>query len=185
MRSSSNANKLSRRHFLTTSVRLAAAVVVLSPLVSLASHSRYHTLSFYHTHTGERLDLTFNLKTCRPKNEKEIIHFLRDFRTGDTHPIDYRLLDTLCSLQKECGSSGTFEVISGYRSPATNKKLRNSSNGVAKKSLHMAGRAIDIRLSGVPTRKLRAKACSLQRGGVGYYAKSDFIHLDTGRVRTW
>jgi len=185
MRTPLQTNKHSRRQFLTSSARLAAGLVLLSPYASLASHSRYQTLSFYHTHTGERLDLHFNLKTCLPESEKEIIHFLRDFRTGEIHSIDYQLLDTLCSLQRACGSSGTFEVISGYRSPATNKKLRNSSKGVAKKSLHMEGRAIDIRLTGVSTRELRAKACSLQRGGVGYYAKSDFIHLDTGRVRSW
>ena len=180
-----NIKDLSRRKFIKTSVKITAGIIAASPLTSLASQSQYHKLSFYHTHTCETLDLDFNLKTCKPKKEKELVRFLRDFRTGDIHPIDHRLLDMLCRLQREFGSSGTFEVISGYRSPATNNKLRNSSNGVAKKSLHMEGRAIDIRLSDVSTKKISAKAWTLQRGGVGYYSKSDFVHLDTGRVRTW
>lgn len=110
---------------------------------------------------------------------------MRDFRTGDIHPIDTRLINMLCHLQMTSSSSGTFELISGYRSPATNMKLRQTSNGVAKKSLHMQGRAIDIRLTDVPTDKLRSIACSLKQGGVGFYPKSDFIHLDTGRTRAW
>lgn len=185
MSAASNKPNLSRRNFISTSAMLAAGIIVTAPFRGVASTSQFHTLSFYHTHTCETLDLKFNLKTCRPENEKEIVRFLRDFRTGDIHPIDYRLLDMLCRLQRKSGSSGTFEVISGYRSPATNNKLRNASSGVAKKSLHMQGRAIDIRLTDVPTKKLRTKAWSMKRGGVGYYAKSDFVHLDTGRVRTW
>ncbi len=180
-----NNTNLTRRKFISTSAKLAAGIIVAAPLASVASNSQYHTLSFYHTHTCETLDINFNLKTCRPENEKKIVRFLRDFRTGEIHTIDYRLLDMLCRLQRKSESSGTFEVISGYRSPATNKKLRNASSGVAKKSLHMEGRAIDIRLTDVPTKKLRTKAWSMKRGGVGYYAKSDFVHLDTGRVRTW
>lgn len=176
---------LSRRGFITAAAKIAAGLLVSSPITSFASPFRYHTLSFYHTHTGETLDLVFNLKTGKPEKVKRVVKFLRDFRTGDVHQIDLRLFDTLCRLQMECGSSGTFEVISGYRSPATNEKLRSKTSGVAKKSLHMEGRAIDIRLSDVPTRELGVKARSMKRGGVGYYAKSDFIHLDTGRVRSW
>ena len=180
-----NISNLSRRRFITASAGLVAGIFIASPFRSMASRTQYHSLSFYHTHTGETLNLNFNLKTCKSDNTKELYHFLRDFRTGDIHPIDIRLISMLCNLQRQVDSSGTFEVISGYRSPATNTKLHKASNGVAKKSLHMKGRAIDIRLSDVPTKKLRAVACAMQDGGVGYYAKSDFIHLDTGRFRTW
>jgi len=99
--------------------------------------------------------------------------------------MDLELLDTLAELRAMTGSRAEFQVVSGYRSPKTNEMLRNSSSGVAKRSLHMQGRAIDIRLSGYDTAKLRKAALSLGRGGVGYYARSDFIHVDTGRVRTW
>ncbi|MEE4166927.1 MAG: DUF882 domain-containing protein [Desulfocapsaceae bacterium] len=176
---------LTRRECISAAAKIVAGLIVSSPLASLATPLNYHTLSFYHTHTGETLDLVFNLKTGKPEKVKRVTHFLRDFRTGDVHSIDPRLLDMLCRLQVECCSAGTFEVISGYRSPVTNEKLRKKTNGVAKKSLHMEGRAIDIRLSDIPTRNLGAKARSLKFGGVGYYAKSDFIHVDTGRVRSW
>jgi uncharacterized protein YcbK (DUF882 family) len=178
-------HNLSRRSFITSSAVFVAGVFISVPFSGMASQPQYHSLSFLHTHTGERLNLNFNFKKCRPDNPKALYHFLRDFRTGDIHPIDPRLLDMLCRLQILVDSSGTFDVISGYRSPATNTKLQQASKGVAKKSLHMQGMAIDIRLSDVPTRKLRATACAMQEGGVGYYAKSDFIHLDTGRFRTW
>lgn len=178
-----NRTNLSRRRFITASAGIAAGIFIAAPFKSMAS--QYHSLCFYHTHTGETLNLNFNLKTCRADNTKELYHFLRDFRTGAVHPIDPRLLAMLCRLQREVDSSGTFEVISGYRSPATNTKLHKTSSGVAKKSLHMKGMAIDIRLSDVLTKKLRTTACAMQDGGVGYYAKSDFIHLDTGRFRTW
>lgn len=178
-------NNLSRRRFLTTSAGLAAGIIVAAPFTSMASVPRYHPFSFFHTHTGETLELNFDVKKRGVEKTKEFFHFLRDFRTGDIHPIDTQLLDILYRLQKETNSSGTFEVISGYRSPVTNTRLHKASNGVAKKSLHMKGRAIDIRLSDVPTKTLKAVACSIKQGGVGYYAKSDFIHVDTGRVRTW
>lgn len=185
MKFTSNTNSFSRRKFITASAQLAAGIIVAAPFKSLASQSKYHRLSFYHTHTGETLDINFNLRTCGCEKAEKLYHFMRDFRTGDIHPIDSQLLDMLCRLQRQIGSSGTFEVISGYRSPATNTKLRKASGGVAKYSLHMEGRAIDIRLTDVPTERLRTIACSMQRGGVGYYSKSNFIHLDTGRVRTW
>lgn len=180
-----NSTNLSRRRFITASAGLAAGLFIASPFKSMASQAQYQSLSFYHTHTGETLKLNFNLKTCKPDNTKELCHFLRDFRTGAVHPIDTRLLDMLCRLQNHVGSAGTFEVISGYRSPATNTKLQKASSGVAKKSLHMQGMAIDIRLSDVPTKKIWTMACAMRSGGVGYYPKSDFVHLDTGRFRTW
>ncbi len=114
----------------------------------------------------------------------QINQYLRDFRTDEVYPIDPGVLDILWEVQRELGGS-TYEIISGYRSPKTNQALRSRSGGVAKRSLHMKGKAVDIRLTGKRTRTVRDCAVALKCGGVGYYAKSDFVHLDTGRVRTW
>ena len=99
--------------------------------------------------------------------------------------MDTKLFDQMYLLQQTTGVNGSFQIISAYRSPATNEKLRAKSNGVAKRSLHMQGRAIDIRLPGCDLKNLRNAALDLKAGGVGYYAKSNFIHIDTGRVRRW
>jgi len=110
---------------------------------------------------------------------------LRDFLTNDVGNIDPALLDLLYGLATATGSQRPFQVISGYRSPATSKSLRQRSSGVSSGSLHLRGQAIDIRLAGVPLATLRDAACSMGLGGVGYYAASNFVHVDTGRVRTW
>ena len=99
--------------------------------------------------------------------------------------MDPRLLDILHHLQQATGGKGPFEIISAFRSPQTNQMLRANGGGVARRSLHMEGKAMDIRLRGVDTRRLRQAALELQAGGVGYYPSSDFIHVDTGRVRSW
>ena len=112
-------------------------------------------------------------------------HLLRDFRSGDVSTIDPTLLDLLHGLAATVGSRRAFQVISGYRSPATNETLRQSSSGVASGSLRLSGQAIDIQLADVPLATLRDAARSMRSGGVGYYAASDFVHLDTGRVRSW
>ena len=112
-------------------------------------------------------------------------HLLRDFRTGGVGSIDPGLLDLLHELAAITGSQRAFHVISGYRSPATNQTLRQNSSGVASGSLHLRGQAIDIRLADVPLATLRDAARSMRSGGVGYYAASDFVHVDTGRVRSW
>ena len=112
-------------------------------------------------------------------------HFLRDFRNGEVHPIDPQLLDQLHRVASATGSKTSYEVISGYRSPATNRALHERSSGVATRSLHLEGRAIDVRLPGVPLADLRDAALSLAAGGVGYYPGSRFVHLDTGRPRHW
>jgi uncharacterized protein YcbK (DUF882 family) len=114
-----------------------------------------------------------------------IDHLLRDFRTGESQRIDPNLLDVLNDLQNLANRYSTFEVISGYRSPATNSMLRRSSSGVAEHSQHLLGKAIDVRLTGYATDRLAQQARSLARGGVGFYARSDFIHIDTGPVRYW
>lgn len=144
------------------------------------------SLSFVHTHTGETLSTVYfqNGNYLAPSLE-HINHFLRDFRTNEVHSIDPGLLDILFDLQAKTHHGGPFEVISGYRSPQTNAALRSQSTAVAEHSLHMEGRAIDVRLRGFPTAKLRDLAISLHRGGVGFYEASDFVHVDTGRVRIW
>ena len=178
----------SRRRFLSgTATTLAAGMVLpFAPGTALASLTQPRSLNFYHTHTGEKLSLEYHDGTVYiPESLDEINQYLRDFRTGESYAMDTKLLDLLHDLKTLTGSNGTFEVISAYRSPATNAKLRGKSNGVAKRSLHMQGRAIDIRLSGYDTRELHKATKSLKKGGVGYYAKSNFIHVDTGRVRYW
>ena len=114
-----------------------------------------------------------------------IDHLLRDHRTDDVVPIDRALLDNLASLREMLDTTEPFHVISGYRSPATNAKLAAASDGVARKSLHLQGRAIDIRMPGRELEQVRRAALAMNAGGVGYYRRSDFVHLDTGRVRTW
>ena len=178
-------NRISRRAFLLLSAQCAASALVGIPVLSYAGRIPRQMLSFYHTHTGETLEIMLDAKNIGTQAVRQVSRFLRDFRTGETHPIDPHLLDLLCRIKKVSGSDGTIEVISGYRSPATNEILRKKSGGVAKKSLHMQGRAIDIRLSNLQTCKLKDIACSLKQGGVGYYAKSDFVHLDTGKIRYW
>ena len=185
MTEQNNEQLLDRRRFLLMTAKVAAGLVIASPFEVLARPIPQDKISFFHTHTGEHFDLCFNGRSCNPLVKRKLFSFLRDFRTGDVHPIDFRLMDILLKIQRETGSQGVYEVISGYRSPKSNAKLRARSSGVAKRSLHLKGQAIDVRLSDVPTRELRDVALSLKAGGVGYYAKSDFVHIDTGRVRCW
>ena len=143
-------------------------------------------LSFLNLHTGERIHTVYWAEgQYLPEGLSAINKVLRDHRTGETYDIDRDLLDMLQLLNYKMTSQNEFHVISGYRSPATNAALNARSNGVAKRSLHMQGKAIDIRLPGHDLTNLRQAALSLQAGGVGYYPKSDFIHIDTGRVRQW
>jgi uncharacterized protein YcbK (DUF882 family) len=175
---------LSRRHLLQAAGSLVT--LALAPLPSFARTSSARELSFYHTHTSEKLSVVY-AENGRyvPGALREINYLLRDFRSGDVHTIDPRLLDLLHGVQVRTGSRGTFEVISGFRSPTTNETLRHRSSGVARNSMHLKGQAIDVRLTGAATLNLRRAAISMRRGGVGYYPGADFVHLDTGRVRTW
>ncbi len=175
----------SRRSFLKTSLQLTAGLALSAPLKSLASISGNQPMSFYHTHTGERLRIDFSSHGCLTSALNELNTFLRDFRTGDIHSIDPALLNTLYGIQQLSGSQGDIEIISGYRSPKTNSNLRKLTKGVAKRSLHMKGQALDIRITDLKTCDLRDIAISLRQGGVGYYSKSNFVHIDTGRVRFW
>lgn len=143
-------------------------------------------LSFHHLHTGERLIVEYTSEgRYLPDALAAVNHLLRDFRTGDIGTMEPALLDLLHELAERVGSRRPFEVISGYRSPGTNEMLRRHSDGVASGSLHMRGQAIDVRLADVALDKLRDAALDLRRGGVGYYPRSAFVHVDTGRVRAW
>jgi uncharacterized protein YcbK (DUF882 family) len=175
---------LSRRAFLSVLGGAFPAIAASRHLVADASATR--ALSFAHTHTGEHLVVEyFQNGTYVPDALTTVNHYLRDFRTGDVHAIDTDLLDLLHRLVRSTDTTKPLQVISGYRSPATNEMLRHHSEGVAAGSLHMKGQAIDIRLADVPLLGLRQAALDAQRGGVGYYPASDFVHVDTGRVRMW
>lgn len=143
-------------------------------------------LRFDHLHTGEQLQTTYWVEGRYLRDSlADINYLLRDFRTGEEHPIDPSLLDLLHRLQQQTENLNPFQIISGYRSPQTNAQLRTASSGVAKKSLHMQGRALDIRLPGTPLKELHKLACEAKVGGVGLYTRSNFVHIDTGRVRYW
>ena len=179
-----NTPTLSRRGALKHLV--AGSAVMVAPGVVAAKTAPPSRLRFYHTHTGEHLDALYIDRGEYVSDALSAIsHLLRDHRSGEAAVMDPKLLDFLQQVQSRVDSDGVFEIISGYRSSATNQLLRKRGGGVAKRSLHMQGRAIDVRLRGVKTADLRKAALSLKRGGVGYYARSDFVHLDTGRVRFW
>ena len=149
--------------------------------------SREYRLRFYHTHTGEQLDVVYKQRASySPVALAELDHFLRDHRTGDVHHYDPRLFDLLYELMEAADRPGAqINVVCGYRTPWSNAYLRSHGHGVALHSLHMQAMAIDIRLPGTSTAKLRDLALALHEGGVGYYANSDFVHVDVGRVRRW
>lgn len=146
----------------------------------------HKTLALQNTTTGDSLNVTYFEKgRYLPDALHEINHLYRDHLTDEVHPVDTALLDQLHDLQTTLGIKKSIHVICGYRSPYTNAHLRRNSRGVARNSLHMEGRAIDIRIAGVESRTIRDAALSMARGGVGYYPGSNFVHLDTGDFRTW
>ena len=172
-----------RRQVLKTAAFALPAAAL--PGFALAS-AKPRSLRFYHTHTGEKLDVVYHENgDYVPDALGEINYLLRDFRSEDVFPIDPPLLDFLHAAQDRLGSAGRFEIISAYRSPTTNEMLRKRGGGVARQSQHLKGKAIDVRLANIPTADLRQASLDMARGGVGYYPKSDFVHLDTGRVRFW
>ncbi|HYC14145.1 MAG TPA: DUF882 domain-containing protein [Stellaceae bacterium] len=164
----------------------ALASALARPAIAVGRSGDLRRLSFRNLHTGESLDTVYWADGAYVADAlKRIDTVLRDFRTGDVHPIDRRLLDLLARLRQKLGTSEPVHVISGYRSPRTNAMLHANSEGVASHSLHMEGMAIDIRVPGRALRDVRAAALDLQGGGVGYYPASDFVHVDVGRVRRW
>lgn len=176
---------ISRRQFLT-GLASVAGLLITSPVLAAIAPSQERTLAFHHTHTGERRRITYwRDGEYLPEKLQELNHLLRDYRTDDQVVMDRKLLDTLYALHLSLDEPGEFEIISAYRSPKTNAMLRRNTSGVAKHSLHMEGKAIDIRVCGCKLKQLRKTAIALKAGGVGYYPKSDFVHVDTGRVRYW
>ena len=173
------------RHRIYNTIIGAVLAGVFLPLQSATAIDE-RRLDFHHTHTNERISVTYRRgEEYLPEGLNDINVFLSDFRNGKSIDIDPHLLDLLYDLREALGSAGTYEVISAYRSPETNELLRSRSGGVAKNSLHLKGQAIDIRLTDVELSALRDTALSMQRGGVGYYSRSNFVHVDTGRVRRW
>jgi uncharacterized protein YcbK (DUF882 family) len=144
------------------------------------------SLAFAHLHTGESLSITyFRDGAYDPSALDRVNRLLRDFRTDEVFPIRPELLDQLHRVHSALGSDAPFQVISGFRSPATNEMLRRTTTGVVSGSLHTQGMAIDVRVSDTRTRRVRDVAAGLRLGGVGYYPSSDFVHLDIGRPRQW
>ncbi|SFL06540.1 Uncharacterized conserved protein YcbK, DUF882 family [Nitrosomonas aestuarii] len=176
---------VNRRHFLKTGI--GACTLLALPQTQASSFTmNERKLAFLNLHTGERVNTTYWAQgQYLSEGLTAIEKVLRDHRTGETYEMDRNLLDMLQLVQYKMTSQNEFHVISGYRSPATNAQLNANSSGVAKRSLHMQGKAIDIRLPGHALSDLRKAALSMQAGGVGYYPKSEFIHIDTGHVRQW
>ena len=173
-----------RRKFLAFSMFAAAAIVARPSLVQ--AHAGERTLSLLNMHTGESVKTVYWADgTFVDDGLGEISHLLRDYRTDDVIPIDPRLVDLLYRLRRKVGVQRPFHVVSGYRSPVTNAILRKNNKGVAKYSYHMSGMAVDTYLPKVELRTLQRAALSLGAGGVGYYPKTGFVHIDSGRVRSW
>ena len=187
MTSRSRPTRFSRRRLLQAGGALAGATAAWGWLPrAYAGGSDQRRLTLKNLHTPEVLEVIYRRgEQYLPEALAQVEVQLRDYRTGDKHSIDPQLLDTLCEVAQRAGVDPVFSVISGYRSRETNAMLHERSSAVASHSLHMEGRAIDVRLAGVDCADLAAKALEMKRGGVGYYRQSDFVHLDTGRFRTW
>lgn len=176
-----------RRHLLRRSALVAAVAGIAVARPARAALGGARSLALEHTHTGERIERVFAVDERYDDTALAALnHFLRDHYTGEASRIDPRLFDQLHRLRQLLGGGRAFQVISGYRCPATNTRLRATrGGGVARQSLHVEGRAIDVRLPGTALADLRDAALALRAGGVGFYAHQQFVHLDTGRVRNW
>jgi uncharacterized protein YcbK (DUF882 family) len=173
--------------FLIASSGAAAQSRAVSSQQSVSQESQNRRLRLYNTHTAERIELVYRQGDhFVPGALAKLDYFLRDHRTGDVRHFDPRLYDILSDLTSSIGNpGGEIDIICGYRTSSTNESLRAHTTGVAKNSLHIQAEAIDPRMPGIDTLKLRMAALALSRGGVGYYPHSDFIHVDVGRVRQW
>jgi uncharacterized protein YcbK (DUF882 family) len=177
--------RLSRRKMIGLSVG-ATVSGLLPPGIATAASAKHRAIAFHNLHTGESLSVVYWADgdyLAGPLSE--INQVLRDFRTGEATAMDARLVDLLFLVRRAMRTQAPFEVISGYRSPRTNAALARKSSGVAKRSLHTLGMAADVRLPGRDLAELRRVGRTLRLGGVGYYPKSAFVHLDVGRVRFW
>lgn len=162
-----------------------AALSLALPFSPHAWAAAPRSIALHQVRTGERFDgVYFEQGEYVPEAIEHLSRLLRDFRTGEVCDFDPKLFDLLNLLNRACGK-GEFEVFSGYRSPATNEMLRKQGNRVASNSLHLSGRAVDVRLVGQETQQLRKAALALAQGGVGFYPRSNFVHIDTGPVRSW
>lgn len=184
-----------RRKFLTDITKGSAlAATLAAPVLAVPAQAARFSLprkgayevSFRNQHTGETFSGEYRVgDRYLPNAFEEINYVLRDFRANEVFPIDPRLIDILYAVRQKAGSTTAFEILSGYRCPKTNAMLRRVGSGVAKNSLHMVGQAIDFRLPGHSTKGVRNIARGLKAGGVGYYSRSNFVHIDTGKVRSW
>ena len=164
---------------------LGWAVLALAALAA-GDDTGQRRLELTNLHGGEKLTVTFHDEhDIAPDALGAMRHLLRDYRVGEEHDMDFDLFVQLTDLARQCGVPAKYEVISGYRSPATNAKLRAAGHAVAERSQHMEGHAIDVRLKDCPLPRLRDLALAAGRGGVGFYPRSHFVHIDTGRVRSW
>lgn len=174
----------SRRRFLALTLATAANMAAVPALAR--PHAAERAIAFHNIHTGESLNALFWADgRFVAEGLSEIDRIMRDYRTDEIQQIDRNLIALLHRLQSLVGTNRPFHIISGYRSPKTNAMLRKNGRGVAVTSLHMQAKAADVRLPGVALAELHRAALSMQKGGVGYYPKSDFIHVDTGRTRKW
>ncbi|MDY0884171.1 DUF882 domain-containing protein [Dongia soli] len=182
---------INRRRLLGAGLAASAAgllpnLVIPGSAYAALPNSGNRTLGFYNTHTDEQLKATYWSNGRYDKGAlKDINYILRDHRNNEIMRMDVKLLDLLTDLHRRSGSTKAFQIVCGYRSPQTNAMLVKMSSGVAKNSLHMQGKAIDIRLADVSVRELRDTALGMRQGGVGYYPRSAFVHVDTGEVRHW
>jgi uncharacterized protein YcbK (DUF882 family) len=179
---------ISRRRMLMATGALAGTAALWARSSSGAPdpNLKPRRIALVNLHTGERLETEyFRDEAYVPDALAAINVLLRDFRSGEKHAMDPKLLDYLVDVAAQVNVSPAYSVISGYRSPETNERLHERSGGVSQHSLHMQGRAIDVRMTGVDCADLAAHAQDLKRGGVGYYRASNFVHLDTGAFRTW
>jgi uncharacterized protein YcbK (DUF882 family) len=181
-------NRIDRRRVL--GLGLAGALAAIVPLgwskpAEAASNKTWRVV-FRHTHTGESFNGVYRVgNKYLPDAFERMNYVLRDFRTGEVFPMDPRVIDLLAIVQRKTGRKQPMDVLSGYRSPRTNNRLHHKTSGVARNSLHMYGQALDISMKDYSSRNIQKIALDLNAGGVGYYPKSDFVHIDTGAVRSW
>jgi uncharacterized protein YcbK (DUF882 family) len=175
--------------FCKAALLVGAVLLLPSSRIAVANNilAQEHRLLLFHLHTNERINIVYRQgDSYVPDAVEQLDHFLRDHRTGDVIALDPRLFDLLSDLTKSVGRPGTeIDIVCGYRTPWSNEFLRRTTSGVAEHSQHMRGEAIDIRIPGVSTARLREAALRLHQGGVGYYPQSGFVHVDLGPVRRW
>jgi uncharacterized protein YcbK (DUF882 family) len=180
---------LSRRSFLKNSMSLSVAAIasvsVMEPMLSFAGNGAYN-ISFSNQRSGETFSGVYRVgNKYLPQAFERINYVMRDVREDEIFPMDPRVIDILAIVHRYLDANEPYSVLSGYRSPHTNAELRSNSEGVAKRSLHMSGQAVDLRLGEISAVNIRKAAVKLAAGGVGYYPRSGFVHLDSGTFRTW